>query len=528
MINARLAIVTTLLISATVTSVLAIIAFRRRKTIGILATIFGFVGISVTIYSFGYAMELLNNTLIGVMFWLRVEHIGIQTLPALWLLFALCITGNEKWLTVRRVASLFIIPVIVLTAIYTNRWHHLFYQNPHLIDIGVFSTFHFDKGPIYWLNVIYINLMLFMSTILFIRMLIRSAPSFRRQAVVFFVSAIIPWIGMGLYLSGKTPYNLDFSPITLSISVMLFTLGILEFHVLDVVPLAHDMIFKGMSDGVLVLDQSNRIVDFNPALPLIIPEVQESSIGASAQEVLDQYPEMVGYIEDNLAETLELQISCAQGLCYYESKISPVLDRQKRVIGKIVSLHDITEMKHLMQQLQDLATQDGLTGVFNRRYFSELASREISRAIRYHDSISLIMLDLDDFKKINDTYGHAAGDAVLISIAKLCYGAIRITDIFGRHGGEEFVIFLPETNFQSAMALAERIRFTIEQARIVYQDHSITISASFGVVGVDAPGKITLDDMLLYADKSVYEAKEKGRNRVCGNQYPNSTLPQEY
>jgi diguanylate cyclase (GGDEF)-like protein len=333
---------------------------------------------------------------------------------------------------------------------------------------------------------------------------------------------------MGLYTFGKTPYNLDFSPITLSFSVMLFTLGILEFHILDVVPLAHDMIFKGMSDGVLVLDQGNRIVDFNPALPLIFPEVQESSIGVSALEVLNRYPELVGYIEDNLSETLEMQIGCDEDLCYYQSRISPLLDRQKIVIGKIISLHDITEIKHLMQQLQDLATQDGLTGVFNRRYFNELTTREISRAFRYHDCISLIMLDLDHFKRINDTYGHAAGDAVLISIAKLCYGTIRVTDIFGRHGGEEFVIFLPETNFQSAMALAERLRATIEQARIVYVDNSITITASFGVVCVDSLVKVTLDDLLLYADKFVYEAKEKGRNCVCGSIYPDSTLPLEY
>jgi diguanylate cyclase (GGDEF)-like protein len=512
MINARLSIVATLLISATVTFVLAIVAFRRRKTVGILATVFTLVSVSVTLYSFGYAMELLNSTLKGVMFWLRVEHIGIQTLPALWLVFALCISGNEKWLTVRRVVSLFVIPAIVLTANFTNGWHQLFYQNPRIIEIGAFSTFHFEKGPIYWVNVVYINLMLLISTILFIRMLIRSAPSFRRQAIVFFVSAIIPWVGMGLYLSGKTPYNLDFSPITLSISVMLFTLGILEFHILDVVPLAHDMIFKGMSDGVLVLDQANRIVDFNPALPLILPEVQQLSIGESILEVLEHYPELVGHIEDNSPATLEFQISCDENLCYYQARISPVLDRQKRYVGKILSLHDITEMKHLMQQLQDLATQDGLTGVFNRRYFNELASREISRAIRYQDCIALIMLDLDHFKMVNDSYGHAAGDAVLISIAKLCYGTIRITDIFGRHGGEEFVIFLPETNFQAAMALAERLRATIEQARIIYKDNSITITASFGVVGVEPPSKITLDDLLLYADKSVYEAKEKGRN----------------
>ncbi len=518
MINPRLAIIATLLFSAVVTSILAIVALRRRKTAGILAIILTLVLVSVTLYSFGYAMELLNNTLEGVMFWLRVEHIGIQTLPVLWLIFALCITGNEKWLKTSRVAALFVIPVIVLIANFTNAWHQLFYQNPQLITIGAFTTFHFEKGPIYWLNIFYINLMLAISAVLFTLMLIRSAPSFRKQAAIFFVSAIIPWIGMALYLSGHTPYNLDFSPITMSLSVMLMTLGLFEFHVLDVVPLAHDIIFKGMKDGVLVLDQINRIVDFNPALPLIIPEVQKTSIGASALEVLKQYPELVGYIKDNSPEAIELQFGCDKGSCYYQSNISPVHDRHKRVVGKILSLHDFTEMKHLLQQLQDLATLDGLTGVFNRRYFNELASREIVRAGRYNGFLSLVMLDLDHFKRVNDTQGHAAGDAVLIHIAKLCYGAIRKTDIFGRHGGEEFVILLPETNLKSALSLAERLRKSIEQARVVYKDQSLAITASFGVISVDAPVNVGLDELLFYADKFVYEAKEKGRNCVCGLQ----------
>lgn len=527
MTNARIAIVATLLLSAIMTCILAIIVLRRRNTIGVLGTIFASVLMSVTIYSFGYAMELLNTTLPGVLFWLKVEHLGIQTLPVMWFIFALFITGYSKWLSPRRTVALFIVPVIVLIAIFTNQWHYLFYQNPQLITNGPFSTFHFVKGPIYSLNIIYINLMLLISAVLFTRMLIKSTAPFRRQAILFFISATIPWIGMALYLSGKTPFNLDFSPIFMSISVLLFTFGVLEFHVLDVIPLAHDKIFEGVSDGVLVLDLENRIIDFNPSLPLIVPEVRRTTIGLSASEVLTRYPELVDYIKANSTEAIEVQFSSAEGIFYYQSKISPVLDQQKRPVGKILTLHDFTEMKHLLQQLQNFATVDGLTGVFNRRYFTEIANREISRVERYGGDLSLIMLDLDYFKKINDTYGHAAGDAVLISIAKLCYGTIRRTDIFSRHGGEEFVTLLPETNFQAAMLLAERLRHAVELMRVKYKNLSLSTTASFGVVSVSSPVQISLDDLLLYADKSVYLAKEKGRNCVCGSLYPDISLVKE-
>ncbi|MBN1538200.1 MAG: diguanylate cyclase [Anaerolineales bacterium] len=527
MINARIVIVATLLFSAATTFILAAITIRRRKTIGILATIFTLVLASVTIYSFGYAMELLNTTLEGVMLWLRVEHIGIQTLPVMWFLFALFITGNDKWLTIKRLSALFVVPAIVLISIFTNEWHNLFYQNPRLITQGVFSTFHFEKGPIYYLNIFNINLMLLISTVLFTRMLIRSATPFRRQALVFFISATIPWVGMTLYLTGKTPYNLDFSPIFLSISVLLFTLGIFEFHIFDVVPLAHDIIFKGMSDGVLVLDLGNRIVDFNPALPSIIPEVKKTCIGSSAMEVLESYPKLIEQIINNSSGAIELQFSRDEEAIYYQSKISPVLDRQKREVGKILTMHDYTETKLLLQQLQNLATVDGLTGVYNRRYFTELANREIVRVERYGGDLSLIMLDLDYFKKVNDTYGHAAGDAVLISVATLCYGTIRKTDIFSRFGGEEFIILLPETNFPAAMALAERLRQAIEMIRIKYTDLSLSITASFGVTSVNSPKTVVLDDLLLLVDKYVYEAKENGRNCVRGCAYTEVNLVQE-
>lgn len=517
MLSEKLFIIAILFSSSVITFILAILIIRRRNTVGVLADYFTCVLAAVTIYSFGYAMELLNNTLPGVMFWLRVEHIGIQTISVFWLLFALCLTGKEKWITPKRILILFIMPVINYLSLLTNDWFHLFYRNPHLVTSGDFSTFHFAKGIIYWVNIIYINLLILIAAVLFLFMLIRSAPPYRNQASMFFFSSLIPWVGMGLYVFGYSPYNLDLSPIALSISSLMFAVGVLGFHVLDVVPLAHDMIFEGMSDGALVLDNKNRIVDLNSSLPLVIPEVQKSSIGSSALEILKLYPELVHNLKENSLQPTEIKINSPKGECYYESKISPVIDRQKRVAGKILSLHDVTEMKRLMQQLQDLATLDGLTGVYNRRYFNELANREILRATRYDDMLSLIMLDLDHFKNVNDRDGHAAGDAVLISVAKLCYGMIRRTDIFARYGGEEFVILLPQTNLKTAMMIAERLRKAIEEMKVRYKNQVISITASFGVISIDSKTDISLDEMLSQVDTAVYRAKGKGRNCVCGN-----------
>ena len=177
---------------------------------------------------------------------------------------------------------------------------------------------------------------------------------------------------------------------------------------------------------------------------------------------------------------------------------------------------DITERKLLEEELLRQAHVDYLTGVYNRRHFMERAEQELSRAHRYGKPLSMLMLDIDHFKLINDRYGHKVGDTVLKAVADLSHATFRDVDILGRLGGEEFAVLLPETDQPAALDAAERLRETIANARIpLTGGEHVTFSMS---IGVSSMGSVEdhIDSLLNRADKALYEAKDGGRNRVCG------------
>lgn len=158
---------------------------------------------------------------------------------------------------------------------------------------------------------------------------------------------------------------------------------------------------------------------------------------------------------------------------------------------------------------------DSLTGIFNRKAIVETIHEEFNKAKLRNSALSFILFDIDHFKKINDTYGHPAGDYVLKETCDLIKTKmIRPTDALGRYGGEEFALLLPATQSQIAIDVAERIRSKIEQHKYVFEDKEISVTISLGVVALDSTSK-TPDELISLADKALYDAKNQGRNRVC-------------
>lgn len=177
-------------------------------------------------------------------------------------------------------------------------------------------------------------------------------------------------------------------------------------------------------------------------------------------------------------------------------------------------LVDITDAKHHQQTLQALAYQDALTGAANRRCLMERLQAELARVQRTHASASLIMLDVDHFKRINDNFGHDAGDEVLKHLVNLLQSGLRSIDTLGRLGGEEFAILLPETPTEAASALAERLRQRIEQAPVTVGTQTIHVTVSLGVAPLHAQ-VADFNEAIKRADGAMYRAKESGRNQVC-------------
>lgn len=170
------------------------------------------------------------------------------------------------------------------------------------------------------------------------------------------------------------------------------------------------------------------------------------------------------------------------------------------------------ERKKMEENMHELAIRDGLTGIFNRRYYMELAEKELARAKRYKRSLSIILFDVDHFKDINDSFGHAAGDEALRELTKTSLEQVRDNDFIGRVGGEEFAITLAETDLKGAVHVAERLRKSVESARIQIPEGTISVTISIGVA--EWSGEEELTKLLARSDKMLYAAKNAGRNSV--------------
>jgi len=172
------------------------------------------------------------------------------------------------------------------------------------------------------------------------------------------------------------------------------------------------------------------------------------------------------------------------------------------------------ENARLFQQVQQYAITDGLTGFYNRRYFYELAEIEMRRSQRYGSDLSLILIDIDLFKNVNNRLGHTAGDQVLIHLSQCLRSQIRASDSIGRYGGEEFVILLPETKAKNAVEVVERLRRSAEECVTDIGHTKVHITISLGVAQMDEDCQ-SVDELFHRADRALYLAKQNGRNRVC-------------
>jgi diguanylate cyclase (GGDEF)-like protein/PAS domain S-box-containing protein len=274
-------------------------------------------------------------------------------------------------------------------------------------------------------------------------------------------------------------------------------------------------------------DATCQHITGNPMLLAQFEMTPQDNVSASAPEATDvgrqvryfhhgqeigdtELPLQRAVAENRVIPALELEIRLPSGRCWLAEVIgAPLHDAKNQTIGGLAVVMDITERKRLEEDLRRLATTDPLTGAFNRRYLMQVMETEISRAERHHRPLSLIMFDLDHFKRINDEFGHDQGDAVLKGMAAIGRERLRHSDIFARWGGEEFMILAPETAMPQALALAETLRAGLRQWSIADIG---TVTASFGVTQY-RPGE-TVDQWLKRVDDLVYQVKHEGRDHI--------------
>ncbi|KHF39987.1 histidine kinase N-terminal 7TM domain-containing diguanylate cyclase [Halalkalibacter okhensis] len=465
------------------------------------------------IFTFAYALELTSTSIEEIKFWLRMEYIGLPFIPVFILFMCMEYVGfkQPRWLPY----VMYTIPIITITMHFTNEFHHLYYKSMMLRSDTPFPIILLEGGPFFYIHSIYLYICIILSILILLIQLRKLTLRFRLQILMMVAGLIIPIVGSVFYLTGLSPYGVDLGPVSMSISFLFHGAALISFQMFNVAPIARDKVFESLKEGVVVLNQSNIIVDYNQAILQVTPFLNAKAIGKSIIEVLHHDQKLKDLILSE--EEVDFTSSKDDKVTYYHISFSPVLSKTNEQIGQIITFVDVTARVQMQEQLQKLASIDGLTQVYNRTFFVKEVEQTVADYQKVGGNVSFIMFDIDHFKSINDTYGHEAGDIVITYVAQIAKECLRETDIIGRYGGEEFIICLPNTHLPHSNQIAEAIRMKIENSYIVINKKEIHVTSSFGVTSkiVEWNGDVHLiSELMRQADEALYEAKKNGRNCV--------------
>jgi diguanylate cyclase (GGDEF)-like protein len=442
----------------------------------------------------------------------QIQYVGIATQLPLTLLFVFTIFDMESLINRKTVIALFSISILIIVIVWTNSWHKLYYTDYFTIRDGPFPMLGLKHGPLFWLHIFYHYLVLIILTIFLLRQMTFAIRLHRGQAGMILIAVGVVWIANIVYVTGNSPVpNIDISPIAYSLVAAVLAWGFFRYSLLDIIPVAKAKIFNSLEDPIIVLDIKNRVTDLNPAAGLLVNTHITETVGEDVMVVFKRYPSLMTCFQKFKPGEVRLRFQNREHI--YDVRFSELRDTQQQLIGRLAVLREITKRKEMEKVLRVMATTDPLTATANRGHLLELAVAEFVRSKRYGRNLSVLMIDIDRFKDINDKFGHDVGDDVLKHMVKLCVKELRRGEVFGRFGGEEFVAVLPETSSEEAMGVAERIRMKIEKLEIASSQGLVKFTISIGV-SIMEPMDATFQDLLKKTDIALYRAKADGRNCV--------------
>jgi len=282
---------------------------------------------------------------------------------------------------------------------------------------------------------------------------------------------------------------------------------LMDYQKIAIISIATVSAMNHIREGFVLVDMDNNYLTSNPAMAKMLPGITKLSKGESIF-LAKGWPEELNSIEHG---SVEFSVT-DESTRFLRASISPVFIGNKTFIGRIFLFTDITENVTFLTEMQKAAYTDALTGLYNRKHFIELADADITRAARIDQAIYTAMADIDYINRINDTYGHTAGDMVLKTAADIIRQTIRSYDLVGRYGGEKFIILLAISDEARVKEMAERIRENIERSCTDYEGDEIKITCSIGIAKLLKDD--TLETAIQKADEALCLAKNSGRNQV--------------
>lgn len=455
----------------------------------------------------------------------QLQYLGIATTPLAWLAYAMSYTGHARQMRSWLMAIIYGVTATTIVLAFTNGSHGLIWSEVALVQSDGYSGLSLTHGPWFRVHVGAAYAMIAVATGV-LGLHIAQSPRHWFRLVFVLGAPIALMIPSLVYLTPLQPQAwVDLTPTGLAVANGLLGWGLMRKGLLDFAPVARTIVVEEMRDCVIVVDRSGRIVDVNRAaaetLGVRVHGPVPIDLGTAWASARTRTPE-----EETEPVRIELRTTSDRTLSF-EMNVAALGPQGGRGRSVLV-LRDITDRVRIDKELREAtaalekvngelerrANTDGLTGLANRRHFLEVLDREIERSDRYGRPMALIMLDLDHFKRVNDNYGHAAGDSVLKAAAAALHRVSRDTDLPARLGGEELALLLPETHVEGAAQVAERLRTLIAAERhLSPHGTDFSVTSSFGVAAHMA-GDGEAVDLMQRADEALYKAKANGRDRV--------------
>lgn len=518
-------------IAAGISIVTTILVWQRRSVRGGIALFLLFLAVSE--WAFGNGLESAAVGRDSKILFSKIVYVGAQSAPVFLLLFALKFSGRVERIQPISVTGLFLIPAVIVGLAATNESHHLIWSGFTPGPSGSNSLIY-QHGLAFWIGLTYIYVLVSFSTALLAVSAVKSQKIYRIQNLMLLLASIMPWVGTFLYLLKPNPFpGLELISISFVFTELFLLIGIARGNLMDYIPVAHELVFKNIDEGVVIFDEKMRIIDLNPAaaklLQLEFPQLIDHS-----QKIHEDFLRMIQPFFNKEKTNRFEAISPHNSEVWLNICVSPLRNERSLFLGWVAIYEDVTlrkkaedelrrinqalgnqldDISKLEDQLREQIKRDALTGVYNRGYLEEVLKHEISKAQINQTCLSLMMLDVDDFKIINDTFGHKAGDVVVIELGRFLKDKTRENDCVSRYGGDEFVLILPGMDNEDARQRAEILCQEIHNLKFSIPGLDLPVTVSIGLSTYPKDGK-TNDDLLGAADAALYHAKLSGKDCV--------------
>lgn len=470
------------------------------------------------VYLAGNLLEIMSASADGALVANKVMYAGMVYAPPL-LMYFISHYCNVKF-RLRILVVMLLIPMAFVVMVWTSEWHDLFYVSVWFDYDSPVGRLEKERGPFNTVGHIFSILYMAGTLVMIVRHYIKPAGG---NPIPYLIVAgvTLPIVLNVMHIAGVHVYNINYVPLGAAVSTLMLGVALIKHDMFDIGTLGTEIAIASMGEAFILLDEKGGYISANASAKKLFPQMEYLKENQPIGALRGWPPELPKL--DGAESNTTMQIF-AERERTYNVNVSPIIVGNSEIVGYVVLMQDITEIAEANKKLQEIAFTDPLTGILNRRHFTQLVNTEMEKIKRKGATSHIVYFDLDHFKKINDTYGHSVGDKVLVTAVERVKSAIRPYDLFCRFGGEEFVVYLEGTDCSDSMPLAERIRKAIGDAPMKFDGISFTVTASLGIAPVTAECR-GIDDAIKVADAALYKAKEGGRNRTVAGSPQGGFVP---